>query len=324
MRWIIGSLIATGIFASTGADAGSASGSYVGDGHNAAFMVQLVEGDSGKLTGRYVQVRLTPSGTVEESNSAVTGAVDGQTVVVTIKPTELLSGSITASGKLDASTLDLSGGGYGATLKLHLRKSNEAEFHRLIATLKLQSQQLAETKRKAEFLGGVNNAISRVNDLADKIRAGQLKLDAAAIGQRYRRATELMRSTQARQNGIIGSDQASVARAQLGVNIHQISIQAESLHSDIQANQKSFHAAVETLGKTHAVYIRDCQQIVTDAVLAPSPETKSACTMLGKAVSALSSRIKALEATYQSAEMAWNEERQKQQKIVKDSEYASR
>src|SRR5260370_38257914 len=89
------------------------SGTYVGQGQNIAVLVQLVE-TGGQLTGRYEQVVLKPDGKLERMNAAVTGASDGRTVVVTIKPTELLSGTITASGTLEGSTLHLAGGGYGA------------------------------------------------------------------------------------------------------------------------------------------------------------------------------------------------------------------
>src|SRR5689334_2302461 len=98
-------------------------------------MIQLVEGADRSLTGRYVQTRLLASGSLQQANSSVAGAYNGQTIVVTIKPTELLAGSMTASGNVDGASLHLAGGGYGATFDLHLIRSDETEFQAAVALL---------------------------------------------------------------------------------------------------------------------------------------------------------------------------------------------
>lgn len=324
MRWTISSLIVAGLFALSQAHAGSASGTYVGSGHNAAFMIQLVEGDRGNVNGRYVQVLLSPQGKVVESNSSITGTIDGETIVVTLKPTELLSGNITASGAVNSSELRLSGGGYGGTLTLHLSKTDEAKFQGLVAALSAQSQQIADAKVKAEFLAQVKTAISKVEELSNKIRIQKDKMEAASIVQRYRSATEWMRNAQARQSTILGGGQASVARSQIGVSINQTAIQVENFHSEIKAAQGSFQIAVETLGKNNAGPIRDCNFFVTDAAPAPTPETKAACIGLDDSLKVLGPRVRAQEAAFQAAESIWSEERRKQDQILRASEYASR
>jgi hypothetical protein len=98
------------------------SGTYVGAGSNSAFLIQLVETTGGQLTGRYEQTVRQPDGNLDQMNASIVGASDGRTVVLTIKPTELLSGSITASGTAKASQLHLSGSGDGRKINLNLEQ----------------------------------------------------------------------------------------------------------------------------------------------------------------------------------------------------------
>ncbi len=92
--------------------------------------MQIVETAGGQLTGRYEQTVLDPSGKLNQIIAPVTGASDGGIVVVTIKPTELLSVGITASGTLNGSQLHLSGGGNGSKIELNLSRSEEATWQR--------------------------------------------------------------------------------------------------------------------------------------------------------------------------------------------------
>jgi hypothetical protein len=100
----------------------------VGKGDNGAFLVQIVQTADGHLTGRYEQVVLQPDGKLDDLNASVTGATDGRTVAITIKPSELLAGSFPVSGTVDGHLLHLTGGGNGSNLTLNLVKSDEADF----------------------------------------------------------------------------------------------------------------------------------------------------------------------------------------------------
>ena len=103
-------IIALGLVGASPAYADGISGTYVARGADSAFLVQIVETAGGQLTGRYEQTFLAPGGKLERTIEAITGASDGQTVVVTIKPTEPLSTGVTASGTVIGSILHLSGG----------------------------------------------------------------------------------------------------------------------------------------------------------------------------------------------------------------------
>jgi hypothetical protein len=107
LRWLWLSL---SLVAATPANADGISGTYVGQGSGSAFPVQIVQTLGGQLTGRYEQTVLQSGGRLDQMSASITGASDGHTVVVTIKPSEFSADSIAASGTVEGSLLHLSGG----------------------------------------------------------------------------------------------------------------------------------------------------------------------------------------------------------------------
>ena len=103
------------------------------------------------MTGRYEQTVLAPGGKLSRTTEAITGASDGQTVVVTIKPNGL-SAAITASGTVQGSLLHLSGGGHKGRFDLSLSKSNETEYQRQVTELSKQGARQQAEKDEADQL----------------------------------------------------------------------------------------------------------------------------------------------------------------------------
>jgi hypothetical protein len=93
-----GLILWTALALASPARADGVSATYVAGSEDSAILLQVVQTADGQLTGRYEQVVLQNGGKVARMVALVTGASDGHTIVVNIKPTELLSGSITASG----------------------------------------------------------------------------------------------------------------------------------------------------------------------------------------------------------------------------------
>ena len=123
-QWIV-----VGLLAATPAYADGISGTYVGKGSNSAFMIEIVETAGGQLMGRYEQTVLQSSGKLDQMIASITGASDGQTIVVTIKPTPtLFSINITASGTINGTLLHLSGGGGDGSKIIDFTKSDEAAY----------------------------------------------------------------------------------------------------------------------------------------------------------------------------------------------------
>jgi hypothetical protein len=67
--------------------------------------LQVVETSGGQLSGRYEQQKLIPGSKIEELNASVSGTSDGQTVVLQVRPTEVLASAYVLSGTISGTTL---------------------------------------------------------------------------------------------------------------------------------------------------------------------------------------------------------------------------
>jgi hypothetical protein len=310
------------------AHADGISGTYVGKGPNSAFLVQLVQTSDGHLTGRYEQVVLQASGKIERMNAAVTGASDASTVVVTIRPTELLSGSITASGTIEGSTLHLAGAGYGTSLTLHLLKSDEESFRAEVANLAEQAQQIVTARAQQETeqrqLKARTDLLAHLEDLASKMTRASGKIDTELpkfppIEQRYRTITDLMRAALARERSIYGGGQAGVARSQISVAITQATIEADQIHIAVENAQKEFEGQAGPLLRDGVDVSAKCDTHRVD-----SADLSSACSKLMTSRVTFTNRVDAMRRAFAQVERVWREEHAKQQRIEQASIAVSR
>ena len=127
------------------------SGTYVAKGPNSAFLIQVVETENGSLSGRFEQIVL-PAGTdkLQSMNATITGAVNNQTIVLTIKPAEFLGGTIAASGSIQGNLLHLTGGG-SENFVLNLARSSEADFDQQVALLSNHAQMIQNAEQDAKL-----------------------------------------------------------------------------------------------------------------------------------------------------------------------------
>jgi hypothetical protein len=131
---------------STSGEAASLSGTYVGTGPDIAILLQLVDAGGGQLTGRYEHVKLLAAPKIERVNAVVKGNVDGETIVLEIKPTEVLSNGSIASGTVAPNALHLTGGGNGSTFTLNLSKASEEAFNSQVAALTNRESEINITR----------------------------------------------------------------------------------------------------------------------------------------------------------------------------------
>lgn len=76
------------------ASAGNPSGTYVGLYTNAADLLQIVERPDGSLLGHFEQVILSADGIgINRLNASVSGAVNGETLVLTLRPADVDAGA---------------------------------------------------------------------------------------------------------------------------------------------------------------------------------------------------------------------------------------
>jgi uncharacterized protein (DUF2147 family) len=285
------------------------------------FLVQLVETAGGQLTGRYEQTVLQASGKLDQMIGSITGASDGQTVVVTIKPNtdQLFSSNITASGTIQRTLLHLSGGGGdGSKIDLNLTKSNEADYRALIADISGQA-------RAATQAGARTDELTHLSELTTKMIASSASADAQLdkfppIELRYRTITQLMSGALVRQQLIYGGGQASVARSQVGVAINQAGVEAEQLHVALQDANRD-------IGTKIGPIMKDALDINQRCKLADSrqdADIHSACLKFFDAATKFKQSTEKLGQAFDQAEKVWAEEHNKQGAIIRASDIASR
>ena len=89
----------------------TATGSYSKTNPNVALLIDLVEAEHGKLSGRMELVTLMADGSVQDRTAAVEGQADGEHLSLTIKPGEFLAQPETISAERNGDELHISGKG---------------------------------------------------------------------------------------------------------------------------------------------------------------------------------------------------------------------
>jgi len=306
---VIGSLLMT-----TASYADGISGSFVGKSENSAGLLQIVETDSGHLTGRFEQITIQPDGKTTTMNASLTGVRNGETVIVTIKAAQFLSGSISASGTYRDGVLHLTGGGDGFTITWNLNKADEADFRSQAAVLSKQAAEISLARSRSQLVQQMNELTREMNAYASKI--DQNLAGFTPTEQRYRLITENMRVNYSRSRSIYDDryGQASVARGQMIVDITQASIEAEQLHSNVESASQNFETRVAALNGGYTNLHRTCPNVVD----APPDvaELHTACQVLSASAKAFQRSVVTTRSAFVHIEQVWQGERIRQENIV--------
>ena len=233
-----------GLMAWTGiAFASGLSGTYVAETAISAFLVQIVETGNGQLTGRYEQFVLNSDGKTEDMSAPLTGAVNGQTVVVTIKPSGFFGGEIAASGEIRGDKLFLSAGAGKGNLNVTLHRSDESEFRAKVVALTAHGDQITGDNARRQF---TQKKSEQMNKIYGQTRAIEQKLEAFVQAannrvpkfdeaeRRYRSYTSRMQAGLDREKSMVGGWQARTAKGQMSVAISQVAVEAAVYHTNIQ------------------------------------------------------------------------------------------
>ena len=312
------------------------SGTYVGKSNNGAFLIQIVQTDDGHLTGRYEQIVLYQDGRLDDMNAAITGATDGQTIAVTIKPSEFLASNFVVSGIVQGRELHLSGGGNGHNLTLNMLKSDEADFRAQVTILTNQANQTNETRARQETAKHQAEVeadqLKNLQNLNQDMAAFILKANAALtkfspIEQRYRAITKHMREELVRERSIHESSQATIDRSQIFIAISQEALEAEQIHVEAQASDQVFNFNSGPLIRESASTIQDCQNVHAGSSNSPKSADReawnSACLKFNNIVKEFQQRVEALRTAFAQIESVWIEEHRNQDEIVQASRVAA-
>jgi hypothetical protein len=209
------------------------SGTYVAKGPNSAILIQVVETENGSLSGRFEQIVL-PVGTdkLQSMNATITGAVNNQTVVLTIKPAEFLGGTIAASGNIQGNLLHLTGGG-SENFVLNLARSSETDFDQQVALLSNHAQMIQNAKQYAKLQKDTQAITKGLVHFPVYAKGMITKLGVA--NQRYRQITSGMQAALERER----VTRSSFARGQIFYRIGQGSFEADQIYREIRVDESN-------------------------------------------------------------------------------------
>jgi hypothetical protein len=309
------------------------SGTYVATGEHAAYLLQLVAKD-GHLTGHFEEVRLRSDGELEDHNSSVIGDVSNGTIVATIKPIGMLSGSMAVSGAIEGGSMHLTGGGDAGQMDLTLTKADEAIFQKEVTYLRQQSQAIHEAKAKAEqqkksneevsaFLGNLNSLIHRIDDF--NLKVDQMPPRFQMLESDYRQATEKMLSKLDREQSIRGDGQETVVRGQISVSIHQDGNAALETHSGAEQATTRYQTAADGIRKDEIGIQQACGSIgktTTKPITSTGQSLLDDCDRFDLAAKGFDDHIVTAYQMFAHVDQIWKSEASQQEKVQSESDKA--
>lgn len=292
------------------------TGSYVARSDMGAVLVQLVETSDGRVTGRFEQSLVTERGAVETKVASLNGSADGPTAVMTLTAEGFLRGSATVSVALAGDELTLTATG----MDLRLRIGDVDEYRSALTGLALSAeivrQGLAEGKALDE-LRSFNAAAAKFSTETTDRLARFGPTEAA-----FKDATERMWKGLAKERGIIGADEASVARSQIVVAMSQTEVEASSAYGRVQDAKQSFaNGATGLLQQADKVRGR-CDDLGTLRSPDTLPEWQSACAEAEARLATLQSHIGSMQKAFTSIEAVWEEQHGAMVELIRAAEAA--
>ncbi len=193
------------------------SGSYLASDKSAVIWLQVVRTPDNHLTGQLAENVLKADGTTEQNSASVTGAVDGENVIIQGSRFFGLE-SFVLSGTLRGNALTLTG---AQSVPLTFTASTPAEFQAKLAELSARSQGIIQAKAVDRLVGRI-----QVFDSQADLHLGRFPSAEKA----YEAITARVGEYVARERQLAGNPKATVARAQLFVAANQASIQTDQMH----------------------------------------------------------------------------------------------
>jgi hypothetical protein len=317
------SMIAAFVLSLSASAEASISGTYVGSGPDIAVLLQLVETNGGQLSGRYEQQKVVSGNRIEPLNASVSGTSDGKTVVLQIRPTEVLSSTYVLSGTISGSALQIDGGGYGQTFHLNLATGTEEDFKAKASGLAASVTRVVATQNLETDLASAELTLAAMS----KFSASPEPNPSAFVPyeQRYRALTQGMRAALSRQQSIPAFVQTP-ARGQIDVAINQAAIETTQIHDEVKSKQAELQQKVTAVLEKIARIARRCGDPGAQANIAPQTleKLKLQCARIPPIAKQFGTDIEQIINSFERVEGVWREEQAKQQTIVRSADIAAR
>jgi hypothetical protein len=291
-------------FAASEADASGLTGTYVGKGDHAAFILQIVETGS-RLTGRYEEFAAKSDGKFDDNTFAFSAAVDGDHFAGTIKNSGFIGTTIPVSGDVKGDTLRLEG---DASFHLTLSRGDQVDFRRSVADIKGEA--------------AASKQIALVNDLVASMKAFDGRQREAtstlpALEKRIVDNSSKMASEVERERSVRGDGQRSVERGQISVAIHQLGVDSSQARRSANVSFSELSSASKTL----LVKAGDIKM----GMACPSTKSeasRSACSRFAEDDAVFERSVDQMRAAFEDFGEVWNRESVKQQALMRASDTA--
>ncbi len=285
------------------AAAAGLTGTYVGRNDHQAFVLQVVQ-TGNQVTGRYEQFDVKPGGKYEDVAGTFAAVVDGKSFAGTIKLAGLLASTMPVSGELSDGALHVDG---DSSFHLALTPGDQGAFRAAVATLKGAASVADRNahledliKRMAAFRDNLQHATSALPQLEERVMTDTARMSAAL----------------ARERAIAGGGQASVARGQASVGIHQLGVDASQARAAVDASMSQLHPASQRLVSEAALARLGCKtHLGAGAML-------QACPRFLDADLALKASIEEGRVAFGKFDDVWDRESTAQASLIRDSDVA--
>lgn len=309
-------VVATWLVMLGAASAAGLTGTYVACSDMGAVLVQVVVTSDGRVTGRFEQSLVTDKGTVETRTAFLNGAADGPSAILTLTTEKFLGGSTSVSAALSGEELVLTAKG----TDLRLRRGSMDGYREALTGL----AQSAEIVREAHDEAAALEQLRAFNVAAKAFAAETVDRLArfAPTEAAFRDATDRMRRGLAKERGIVGGDEASVARSQLSVAISQTEVEASATYGRVEAAKQSFASRASGLLQQWEGASTLCSNLGTLRNPDSLPEWKSACADAEENSRVFQSHTRAMRDAFASIEAVWSQQHAMMVEIIRAAEAA--
>ena len=240
-------------FALSACGKNEASGVYVLANDNEVALIQIIEDEGHKLTGRVQTSTIGTDGDVIEKSSTFDGSANGSELL--LRPSSLWLGGLQASGTYDRNGINLTGQGYTFSAKRSSLEDYQKAVMHLRDVAAKRSVEQAVVDQQAQRDAAQNKAseaetrdVAKVQDAADTITNLAARLDrglsrltdfgkAAAANtarmERMVRASTSMSESQRWQAGV-QAQQVIVGSNQIEVQRNQAAVSADALIGEVK------------------------------------------------------------------------------------------
>lgn len=296
----------------------SASGTYVGKSPTETVLLQIVQIESGQVSGQLHIIKLKADGTVQEFSAPVSGLSDGKAVSLSVQPIPFLPASAQVTGTVRGGRLQLSAGSGVAELE----RADVKVFQREASRIQEQSRQTLADRAATEQAQGLaaerDKLFVRIGVLVPRIDQLSAKLDAVHAKaphtvEAYGAITNEMQGLLERDRAITGQDgRSAMRRNQIALSLNQGTMATNRLRTSVQAAKSSLTGEARPVVAEYTRAKSDCVRLAPDG----GEGVAESCKQLNARWALLSDNLSKVDQDFRQLDFVWTTENGKQQQIT--------